>query len=408
MTDRPVPTVTAPASPGRRLLDMGVDRRILVITLFLMAIGVSLVLSSSSFFAGGKFGDQFALMRNHAVRCLVAVVVLFLASRVDYRLYRKAAPMLLVVGVLLMVGVFFLGITIRDTRRWYLLPLINTTLQPSEIARTALVFFLAYWMTRSGSDFRRFKKGFLPAAGAIALVAGVIAAMPNFGTAAATVMISLVMVYVGGARLAHIGAFVGLGASLAVVEIARHAYVRERIFTFLGLGQEGNDALNWQVHQSLIALGSGGLVGRGFGHSEQKLNWLPDAYTDFIFSIVGEEGGLVLTLLVSGAFLFLALRGLRIAYECSDRFGQLLGTGIAASVFVYAALNMYVATGMFPVTGLPLPFLSYGGSALVVNAFAVGVLLNLSRRRSTSPRQSRPRFGGVAPVAARWSAVRKP
>lgn len=396
-------TTTITESAGARLLHMGTDRRILVITLFLMAMGVSLVLSSSSFFAGGKFGDQFALMRNHATRCLVAVVVMFLASRVDYRLYRKAAPMLLVVGFVLMIGVFLFGITIRDTRRWYLLPLINTTLQPSEIARTALVFFLAYWVTRSGREFQSFRKGFLPAALAIALVAGVIAAMPNFGTAAATVTISLLMLYVGGARLAHVFGFVGLGASLASVEVIRHPYVRDRILTFLGIGNHAGAALNWQVDQSLIAFGSGGLLGRGFGNSEQKLNWLPDAYTDFIFSIVGEEGGLILTVVVSGLFLVLALRGLKIASECSDRFGQLLGVGIASSIFVYAMLNMFVATGLFPVTGLPLPFLSYGGSALVVNAFGVGVLLNLSRRCARSARPARSKWGTYVPAAVKWN-----
>ena len=385
---------------GQRLLHIGTDRRLLVITLSLMAIGVSLVLSSSSFFAGGKFGDQFALMRNHVVRCFIALVILFATARVDYRLYRRAAPALLVAGVLMVVGVFFLGVSIRDTQRWYLIPLINTTLQPSELARTALVIFLAYWITRTGKDFKNFKTGFLPAAGAIALVVGVIAAMPNFGTATATVLIALSMVYVGGARLWHIGAFAGLGASLFVVEVARHPYVRDRIMMFLGFSGHGHTALNWQVDQSLIALGSGGLLGRGFGHSEQKLSWLPDSYTDFIFSIVGEEGGLLLTLAVSGAFLFLALRGLRIAHESGERFGQLLGVGITASVFVYAALNMYVATGLFPVTGLPLPFLSYGGSALIVNAFSVGVMLNLSRRLSGSRRRERSGWQGVVfPVA---------
>jgi len=299
-----------------------------------------------------------------------------------------------------MLALFFLGVTIRDTRRWMILPLINTTLQPSELARTALVFFLAYWMTRTGKDLTRFKTGFLPAAGAIALVAGICAALPNFGTATATIVISLCMLYVGGARLAHIGMFVGAGASLFVVEVLRHAYVRDRILTFLGV-HHGSGALNWQVDQSLIALGSGGLFGRGFGHSEQKLSWLPDSYTDFIFSIVGEEGGLLLTLAVSGAFLFLALRGLKIAHDCSDRFGQLLGVGITASVFVYAALNMYVATGLFPVTGLPLPFLSYGGSAMLVNAFAVGVMLNLSRKLTATRRRTNVMWEGRLPVAAR-------
>jgi cell division protein FtsW len=196
------------------------------------------------------------------------------------------------------------------------------------------------------------------------------------------------------------GAFLGAGVALFVVEVARHAYVRDRILTFLGI-HHGSSALNWQVDQSLIALGSGGLFGRGLGHSEQKLSWLPDSYTDFIFSIVGEEGGLLLTLAVSGAFLFLALRGLKIAHDCSDRFGQLLGVGISASVFTYAALNMYVATGLFPVTGLPLPFLSYGGSALIVNAFSVGVMLNLSRRLSSARRRGNSMWEARLPVAAR-------
>jgi cell division protein FtsW len=391
------PAPTTVDNPGQHLLRLGMDTRLLVVTLFLMALGLSLVLSSSSFFAGGKFGDHFALMRNHAARCVVALVVMFLASRVDYRVYRRAAPMLLLVGLLLMLGVFVFGVTIRDTRRWYLLPLIHTTLQPSEIARTALVFFLAYWATRTGRDFRSFKRGFAPAAAAIAAVAGIVAMMPNFGTAAATVMISLVVLFVAGARIVHLAAFVGVGAALAAVQVARHDYVRDRIFTFLGFG-DAPSGLNWQVQQSLIALGSGGVFGVGFGDSAQKLNWLPDAYTDFIFSIVGEEGGLMLTLLVSGAFLTLTLRAFKISYQCSDRFGQLLGVGISASVFVYAALNMFVVTGLFPVTGLPLPFLSYGGSALVVNAFAVGVLLNLSRHRPKESRSTRGKWHVVAPL----------
>ena len=398
MQDRTVAAAIAP-SPGQQMLRMVMDTRILIVTLFLMAIGVSLVLSSSSFFAGGKFGDEFALMRNHATRCLVAVVVLFLASRVDYRVYRKAAPALLLGGLLLMGGVFVFGTTIRDTQRWLIIPFIKTTLQPSEIARTGLVFFLAYWITRSGNDIANFRRGFLPAAGAIALVAGISAAMPNFGTAAATVLISLIILFVGGARLLHIGAFLGAGAGLAAFALIRYAYVRDRVMAFLGRGDVSAD-MSWQVDQSLIALGSGGVFGLGFGHSEQKLSWLPDAYTDFIFSIVGEEGGLVLTLLVSGAFLAFTLRALKISHECSDRFGQLLGVGIAASVFVYAILNMYVVTGLFPVTGLPLPFLSYGGSALVVNAFAVGVLLNLSRRRKAPRRGTSTRWAAWGPAGA--------
>jgi cell division protein FtsW len=141
--------------------------------------------------------------------------------------------------------------------------------------------------------------------------------------------------------------------------------------------------MNWQLDQSLIALGTGGPFGSGFGASRQKLNWLPDSHTDFIFSILGEEAGLIGTMFVSLLFLLLALRALRISRESNDRFGEMLTVGIGSTVFVYAILNMFVATGLFPVTGLPLPFLSYGGSALVVNAFAIGILLNVSKRLGT-------------------------
>jgi cell division protein FtsW len=154
--------------------------------------------------------------------------------------------------------------------------------------------------------------------------------------------------------------------------------VRDRIAAFVN-HSEGVTEQNWQVYQSLVGLGSGGLFGVGLGNSQQQLSWLPDSYTDFIFSVLGEELGLVGTMVVSALFLLLILRSLKISRSCSDRFGELLVIGLGASIFVYAMLNMLVVTGMFPVTGLPLPFLSYGGSALVVNAFAMGVLLNVSK-----------------------------
>jgi len=363
----------------KNALAIDCDRRILFIVLFLMGIGVSLVASSSSFFAGGLFEDHFALMRRHAGRAALALLALMFAMRVDYRIYRKIAPMLLLVGVVLMLGLFVFGHTVRDTVRWYLLPMTNTSLQPAEIARLSLIFFLAYWITRAGNDITDFKRGFLPAAAVITLVAAAIAATPNYGTASATTAIALVMLFVGGARLLHLAGFAALGLSGAAIKVFQSGYVRDRVAAFIN-GSDGTHELNWQVHQSLIGFGSGGVFGVGFGDSQQKLNWLPDAYTDFIFSILGEEGGLVMTLIVSGLFLLFILRALKISRLCSDHFGEMLVVGIGTSIFLYAVLNMYVATGLFPVTGLPLPFISYGGSALVVNAFAAGVLLNISRR----------------------------
>ncbi|MCH7549287.1 MAG: cell division protein FtsW [Candidatus Krumholzibacteriota bacterium] len=372
---------TTVAPTNRSLLCVDTDVRILFIVLFLIAIGVSMVASSSSFFAGGKFSDHFALTRRHIVRSAVSLIVLVLAMRIDYRIYRKISPMLLAFGVALMVGLFFFGHTVRGSQRWMLLPVLRMSVQPSDIARITLIFFLAYWITRTGRQFTEFRSGFLPAAGAVAVVCGLIAITPDYGTASVTALIALIVMFVGGARMLHLLGFMAAGTVVLAMKMATAPHVRERIAAYMSRGENVTD-VNWQVYQSLIGLGSGGLFGVGVGDSEQKLSWLPDAYTDFVFSILGEETGLIGTLFVSGLFLLFALRALKISRNCDDTFGEMLVVGIGSSIFVYAMLNMFVATGLVPVTGLPLPFLSYGGSALVVNAFAVGVLLNVARKRT--------------------------
>ena len=370
------------------MLRIDCDVRVLLITLVCTGIGASLVASSSSFFAGGHFEDHFALLRKHMFKIGVALIAMVLAMKVDYRIYRKISPLFLFIGICLLVGLFLVPGSIRSSDRWYYSTTLQMALQPSEFARLALVFFLAWWMNRTGKKMTEFKRGFLPAITAVSVVVCLVAAAPNYGSATATLVIALTMLFIGGARLLHLAGFVSVGACLAAVKMWQAPYIRTRIEAFFNQSEAVTEA-NWQVHQSLIGLGSGGLVGRGLGKSTQKLSWLPDSYTDFIFSILGEETGLIGTILVSLMFLLLALRALKISRRCNDTFGEMLVVGIGCTVFWYAALNMYVATGLFPVTGLPLPFLSYGGSALVVNAFAIGVLLNVSRGKSERKRRSR-------------------
>lgn len=377
-------------SPSR-VLNIDCDCRILLITLVFIGIGASLVASSSSFFAGEVYADHFALIRKHVFKIAIALAAIVLAINIDYRIYRRISPMFLLVAVGLLAGLFIVPGSIRDADRWYYSATLKMALQPSEVARMALVFFLAWWIARSGKWMIDFKKGFLPAAVAICMVVGLVAATPNYGSALATLVIALTILFIGGARLTHLMGFVASGAALGALALWRAEYARARIFAFLH-PDDGVTAANWQIKQSLIGLGSGGLVGRGLGESSQKLSWLPDSYTDFIFAILGEEVGLAGTLVVSAMFLLLVLRALKVSQRCSDPFGEMLVVGIGCSIFWYAVLNMYVATGMFPVTGLPLPFLSYGGSALVVNAFAIGVLLNVSRHRAE--RDSRGARGG--------------
>jgi cell division protein FtsW len=355
------------------------DRRVLLIVVILMAVGCSLVASSSSYFSAAKFGDSYLLLKRHLVRMMIAGLFLVLALHIDYRVFRRLSPVAMAAGVALLLGLFIFGHAIRDVERWYYVQFLQMTFQPSEIARFSLVLFLAFWIARKGKDLGQFKTGFLPAAIAVVVVAGLMAAQPNYGSASATALIAFLMLYIGGVRLSHLALLASTIIGVALIRIWRVGYVRDRIDAYFNPG-EGISEMNWQLHQSLIGLGTGGPFGLGFGGSRQKLNWLPDSHTDFIFSILGEEAGLIGTMFVSLLFLLLVLRTLKISRQSNDRFGEMLVVGIGSTVFVYAILNMFVATGLFPVTGLPLPFLSYGGSALVVHAFSIGILLNVSKR----------------------------
>lgn len=358
------------------------DRRILLIVVALTAVGASVVGSSSSFFSAAQFSDPYFLLKKHLVRIVVAFLFLVLAMRIDYRLYRRIAPAVLAVAVVTLMGLFVFGKVIRGAQSSYSFGSIGMNVQPSEVARLALVLFLAWWLARKGSEIEDLVHGYLPAVGAMMIVVGLVAAQGDNGTALATTMIALVVLFLGGAKLKHLGATAGALAVGGMVRALTVPYVRDRIMAYFHKGEHLAD-MNWQVYQSLISIGSGGLFGIGIGGSRQKLDWLPDSHTDFIFSILGEETGLIGTLAVSLLFLLLAARALKISTRSTDTFGEMLVVGIGTSIFVYASVNMLVATGFMPVTGLPLPFLSYGGSALVVNAFSIGVLLNVSKKNST-------------------------
>jgi cell division protein FtsW len=355
------------------------DRRMLLIVVALTAVGASLVASSSSYFSAAQFSDPYFLLKKHLERIVVAFLAMVIAMRIDYRLYRRIAPVVVCAAASTLVGLFVFGHIIRGAQSSYVIGSIGVSVQPSEFARLALVLFLAYWTSRVGTGIEDPVHGYLPAAGAVVVIATLIAAQRDLGTALATTAIGFVVLFVGGAKIRHIAATAGIMAAGAAIRVATTPYLLKRFIGYFNRSDHLAD-VNWQVHQSLISLGSGGIFGIGFGGSRQKLDWLPDSHTDFIFSILGEEAGIVGTVAVSLLFLLLAARALKISTRTGDRFGEMLVVGIGSSVFVYAALNMLVATGLFPVTGLPLPFMSYGGSALVANALSVGVLLNVSKK----------------------------
>jgi len=371
------------------------DRRILFIVVIITAVGASMVASSSSYFSLARFSDAYYLLKLHLVKVFIAAVFFWFAMQIDYRIYRRLSPAILALAVCLLLSLFVFGFAVRGSTRCLAFKSLNLTIQPAEIARFSLVLFLAYWISKTGRDFSDFKRGFLPAALAVLLVVGLITVQPNHGTAAATAIIGVLVLYLGGARLRHLGALIVTAGGVAAVRLWTEPHTRERIIAFIH-SDEGLRSVNWQAEQSLIALGSGGWFGAGFGASRQKLSWLPDSHTDFIFSILGEEAGLAGTVIISFLFLLLILRALKISRQCGDTFGEILVMGLGCSVFVYAGLNMAIATGILPVTGLPLPFMSYGGSALVVNALSIGILLNVSKRRVKTQKRRGYRLGAAA------------
>jgi len=273
------------------------------------------------------------------------------------------------------------------TNRWLRLPASLTSLsfQPSELAKLALVIYLADVLTRCQGRMADFRHGLLPRLVVVLTVVLCIAVQPDLGTAIAVGLVGLTMLWVGGARLSHL-LMVALSAlPLVAMSVYVLRYQLDRVLAYLHGG-------NYQVQQALVALGSGGPFGVGLGNSLQKQHFLPEPHTDFVFALVGEELGLAGTLSVIGLFVAFAIQGLRIARTAPTYHARLLATGITAMISTYALLNIGVVTGVLPTTGLPLPFISYGGSALMVNLAAVGILVGITRSPTRSTNRAAPLY----------------
>ncbi len=364
------------------------DLSLLLPVAALVALGVVMVYSSSAFLGAERFQSEYFFLKRHAFRLGIGVIVLLLAARIDYHIYMRLAPWALGASMLLLVTLLAVGgVGIRGANRWLSLATINV--QPTEIARIACVAYLARLLDRKGERMASFRDGVLPACGVLGILSILILLQPNLGSTIALLATGFVMLHLSGARFRHLGLLALIGILVAWVQVLRHPYMMDRVVAWLSLWGSGSfDVLgkNWQLSQSIIALGSGGIFGTGPGHGLQKVFFLPDPHTDFIFAVIGEELGLIGTGAVLLAYLVLFLRGLKIAGSAPDRFGYLLAAGLTVNLSVYVAMNIAVVTGVIPTTGLPLPFLSYGGSALVVNLGVTGVLLNISSQMETGIR----------------------
>jgi len=354
------------------------DQWLLIATAGLAGVGLVMVFNASYFFAQDRYGDPFVFVRKQLLALGLGATLLLVVSHVRLELFERIAnPLLLcVMLMLLLVLIPGVGVTRAGARRWLDFGPLN--FQPSELAKTAIVLFLARSIARKRDRMSGFLQGVLPHLLVVGACAALIAVQPDFGTAAILLLVLVLMLFGGGARPLHL---IGLG--LAVLPVATLAvwwapYRWERILGFLDPWRHAQ-GIAFQLVQSLIAFGSGGLTGVGLGESQQKMFFLPEAHTDFLFALIGEELGLCGALAVLALFAIVGVRGFRIALRHPDAFASLLAFGVTLVILLQAVVNVGVVVGVLPTKGLALPFLSYGGSALIGVLAQVGILTALSR-----------------------------
>ncbi|NLY50478.1 MAG: putative lipid II flippase FtsW [Firmicutes bacterium] len=345
-------------------------------TVTLLGIGIVMVYSSSSVAATADFGDSAYYLKRQISWTALGLIGMNIMLRIDYRRLKPLALPALLVSVVLLALVMIIGFVGGGAQRW--LRIGSLSLQPSEVAKLGSILFLASYLADCSNKLRYFWRGLIPALMIVGVICAMILEQPDLGTAVALALTAGVMLFVAGADFRHLTS-VGL-ASLPVLvyAIMGEEYRRRRFLAFLAPEADPQGS-GYHIIQSLYALGSGGLLGVGLGQSHQKYFYLPERHTDFIFAILGEELGLFGTFLVLGLFFLLAWRGCRAAMLAPDRFGALLAMGIVSMVVLQALINIGVVTGSLPITGIPLPFISYGGSSLIFSLAGIGILLSISR-----------------------------
>jgi cell division protein FtsW len=353
----------------------------------LALFGALMVYSASAMIAVRETAgaSQFTYFYKQFAFTLAGLAVMFAASRVDYRRLEASVAVygIFALTVLMLIAVFAFP-EINGARRW--IRIGPFSIQPSEMAKIALPIFLAYFLTRNEDRVGELKSTVIPCIGALVLLGGLVFIEPDLGTTIVLCAIFSAVYFAAGAKLLHIATVAAAMVVMALGAVLLAPWRIERMMAFLDPFAHSDDA-GYQVVQSLYAIGSGGVFGEGYAKGQQKLFYLPYPYSDFIFSVVGEELGLIGTLAVVMAFGLLLWRGTRAAVKAPDRFGMLLGIGIITGVTVQALFNISVVTSLLPAKGIPLPFISYGGSSVLVTMAAVGILLNISRQADEGGRR---------------------
>ena len=359
------------------------DVHLLFPVLFLVGIGIVMVYSASSALAMKKFGSDYYFLKKQAVFALVGICALVLGRHVPYRAYRPLAYPLLAIALVLLAAVLLspLGVTAGGSSRW--LRLGPLRFQPSEFARFALIVYMAYSLEKKADRIKDFSIGFMPHVVVLGAVAVLVLKQPDFGSAVILAALTWLMMFVGGVRLLYLGSSCVLLGLAGLYFISLAGYRVRRLLSFLDPWQYSSDA-GYQIVHSLMAFGTGGWWGAGIGKGYQKLFYLPEPHTDFIFSVIGEELGLAGVLGIIGLYLLIVWKGIRIARQAPDLFGCYLAVGLTAALGLQICINMGVTMGLLPTKGLTLPFLSYGGTSLVLNMATIGILMNISASGKTA------------------------
>lgn len=355
-----------------------VDYILLISVVILSLFGLLMIYSSSYVWAEYKFNDPYKFLKMQGLFLIVSYVIMIIVSNIDYKKYKVKANIIFSVCFLLLILVLIPGIgSIRNgSRSWFGIGAFG--IQPSEFTKLAMIIFTSKYLMKNERELKSIKSGVLPILLILMLVFALIMLQPDFGTGVVIVMAIVVLLFVSGVKMNFFVKLASIGLIGVVGLIIIAPYRLKRIVSFLN---PWSDPLGsgFQIIQSMYAIGPGGLLGMGFGNSIQKHFYLPEPQTDFIFSIISEEFGFMGVLIVSILFIIIIYRGFRIAISLEDKFGKYLAFGITFCLSFQALLNLMVVVGLIPVTGVTLPFLSYGGSSLIITMICIGILLNISK-----------------------------
>lgn len=351
------------------------DFPILLVALVLLGFGIIMVYSASAVLAADRLKDGLYFLKKQALYAAGGVLVMFVVMNLDYHLWQKLAYPILAISFLLLGLVLAVGTKAGGSTRW--LHIGSLSFQPSEFSKLALVVFLSYFLTKKGERIKTFRFGFLPTVLISGTMILLVVRQPDFGVALFLGIMVAIMLFVGGTRLFYILSLALMAIPAIFYLIVRVPYRVHRIMSFVNPWNDPK-GISFQIVQSFVAFGAGGILGSGLGQGKQKLFFLPAPHTDFIFSVVGEEMGLIGAIIILALYLVFTVRGIRVALGAPDEFGTFLGLGITSLISLQAIINMAVVLGLLPTKGLTLPFVSYGGTSLVVSLVSVGILLNIS------------------------------